>query len=89
MQMEGCFKKDAKGNTCLCFKDKNQYVFSVMRPRWLTKTTIHTIYQQFDTKIAKVSVAEKKNSPRFKSKTMTGAECAHERQNERHCGIES
>lgn len=37
--MEGSFKKDGKASTCLCFKEKKQNVFCVIRWRQSSKST--------------------------------------------------
>ena len=47
MQVEGSFKKVGNINTCLCFNQKNRYVFCVMR-RCQSKE--YNLLRQFGTK---------------------------------------
>lgn len=58
MQMEDCFEKDGKENTCLCFKEKDQYVFYVQ------KRCSERVYVC----ILRPNLKKTKNCPRIKGK---------------------
>lgn len=60
MQMEGCFKKDGKANTCLCFKEKDRFVFCVTRQCWLSESTIYASILTPNTELSTEKLAAKK-----------------------------
>ena len=62
MQTEDCFKKDGKANTCLCFKEKDRYVFCVTRRCRLSKSTICVNILTPNTELSTLKLAFKKRS---------------------------
>lgn len=60
MPMEGSFKKGGKASTCLCFKEKKQNVFCVMR--WCqSSSTFNVTILTPNTEPSKPKLAFKKN----------------------------
>lgn len=84
MQREDCLKKDGKENTCLCFKEKDRYVFCVMMQCRFSKSTPNkesNIAQELKGKLwpqqSVFTVSMAKNNVAMKASFIVAEEIAH------------